>query len=202
MSEDQWCSFCEKPRLSVLNLFVGPGGCNICDECVQRSLASEPFAFAGIKCCFCGKNSPEVPILITSGRFAVCRYCLANCAEQMSDVVQGRSEFLSSDRTGGGDAAATEFVDLLERFLEFFETFLGRYREGEMDWPSHNEMAKLPPAMRSKAALLGEESLTDKLWRVEQVLGEIHFDDVETNREPVEELKALVESMVEPFEEK
>lgn len=202
MSENQQCSFCDKPRLSVLHLFVGPGGCNICDECVLNALASDPFAFTGIKCCFCGKSSPEVPILVASGQWAVCRYCLDNCAEQISNVIPGQSEFLSSEGPEGAQTAVMEFVDLLERFLENFEVFMTRFRDGNMDWPSHNEMAKLPPAMRSKAAILGEESLMDVLWRVEQLLGEIHFDDTEANRRPVEELEALVESLVKPFEEK
>ncbi len=201
MSEEEKCSFCDKPGLSVLHLFVGPGGCNVCDECVQRALASEPFAFAGIKCCFCGKNSPEVPILMTSGQWAVCRYCVDNCAEQISDVMPGQSEFLSSEEPAGSNTAAMEFVELLERFLENFEIFITRYHEGNMDWPSHNEMAKLPPAMRSKAALFGEESMTDVLWRMEQLLGEIQLDDVEANRKAVEELEALVTGLVEPFDE-
>jgi len=196
MKEEECCSFCGKPRMSALHLFVGPAGCNICDSCVSNAAGMGVVVPKGIKCGFCGRKAGEVPIVLTSGNAAICRYCIENCHDQLSEQVGGKSEFLATQLSDGASEAVTEFKDLARIFAGHFDWFTEAFASGQMDWGAHNDMAQLLHPMRSKAGRIGDEQLLDILWQISQLLNVVHFDDVESNNTTVAQLTEQVDNLL------
>ncbi len=196
MNETEICSFCGKPRASVLHLFVGPGGCNICDSCISQKPIDASAVTETSKCGFCGRKSGEVPILLASGKAAICRYCFANCQDYQSEMLDVKSEFLSTQMPAEASEAVKELKELVRAFAGHFDWFTEAFSAGEIDWAAHNDMAQLLHPIRSKAGRISDEQLSDVVWRIDQMFMDIHFDDVEANAPHVKQLDELINQLL------
>ena len=196
MAEEEGCSFCGKPPLSVLHLFLGPAGCNICDACVTTELQAPPTAVEADKCGFCGRNVEEVTVAMESLDSANCADCLVNFREQVKQLLGDQSEFLSGGTSEEDVATAAELRDMALEFTKHFEKFATGFGAKEIDWAAHNDMAQLLHPMRGKAGRIGNDELLDIIWKIDQFFGKIRFDDLDANAPIVRELVDLVDRLV------
>jgi len=123
MAEEEICSFCGKPTLSVLHLFLGPAGCNICDACITETSQSPPASVEADKCGFCGRNVEEVSVAMESLDSAICNDCLENFREQVKQLLGDQSEFLAAGTSEEDSKTAAELRDMALEFTKHFEKF-------------------------------------------------------------------------------
>jgi len=197
MADEEICSFCHKGRLGVLHLFVGPGGCNICDECIVKATKGGTTALkASGKCCFCGKEASKLKIVIAQGDSLACEDCVKTCRRHISEFIGGGEELLSEGTAGGSMDAAFELMDMVRAFARHSYRFDSAFREGKIDWAAHNDMEQLIHPIRSKAGRLGNEEITEIILDIDNSFNEIHFDDIESNAPTVRKFSDLVDRLL------
>lgn len=82
------CSFCGKVQSEVKRLIAGPGGCFVCDACVQKFGQEEhqgqPKRAA--YCSFCGKNEQQTSFLVAGMKNThICDECLELCQDILDE---------------------------------------------------------------------------------------------------------------------
>lgn len=196
MAELEQCSFCGKPRRSVLHLFIGPGGHNVCDACV--AVASDKIGRISIRgnCSFCGRPSRTAEIVYAEKKASICKDCLKNCRDQMMDFTSAEPELLSSSLLGGPGSSAAELMSMVRDFARHSYKLSAAFKSGNIDWAAHNDMEQLLQPMRSKAGRLGSEEITEIILKIEQLFSEIQSDDVVSNAPSINKIADIVDHLL------
>jgi len=199
--EKRKCSFCFRPERLVLKLIIGPKGKHICDLCVleaESRKGKEQESLWEAECSLCGKTGPELRILLSSQEASICDECASQCRKILDEELGDKErDFLKEAPVVDLNDKLKELLELATSFANDFQALHKSFEKAEIDWGAHNNMAQKIRPMKSKARVLGKDALSDLLWEIENLFQSIRFDDVELNRESVENLKEMIDRLTE-----